>query len=210
MRKLVVIWVIFSGMVTMAQAQNTPVAEIFAGYSLDHAALQIQAPGQANASTTHGNFYGWNASLTVNPHSWLGVMFDVSGLYGRVSSFNTIELPPPCGPCTQPFNNIVHHMYTVALGPQLSFRRQKVTLFAHGMVGGAKTTEDVPSLDTFTPTRRQTDFSVAVIGGGGADIAMSQRFALRIQPDYLGTQLVSGRHNGFRLSTGIVVRLGEL
>jgi hypothetical protein len=101
-------------------------------------------------------------------------------------------------------------MYTVALGPQLALRRKRVTLFVHGLVGGANTTEDVPSLDTFTPTRRQTDFSVAVIGGGGADIAISQRFAFRIQPDYLRTRPVSGTHNGFRLATGIVVRLGEL
>lgn len=208
MQRLLVVWVLFSGVGIMAQAQDTPVVEIFAGYSFDRAALHIQVPGGANVGPAHGNFYGWNASLTVNPHSRLGLMIDASGLYGRVSSFNIIELPPPCAPCSQPFNNTIHRMYTFALGPQVSIRRQKVTLFAHGLVGGAQTTEDVPSPDTFTQTRRQTDFSVAVIGGGGADIAISQRFALRIQPDYLRTHPVSGTHNGFRLSIGIVVRLG--
>jgi hypothetical protein len=41
--------------------------------------------------------------------------------------------------------------------------------------------------------------------GGGVDIALSHRFALRIQPDYLKTEILGRKQNNFRASAGMVL-----
>lgn len=68
MRKMWFIFAIVLCLPLSAAAQETPKAEVFAGYSYFRGDLDA-------------NFHGWNFSVAGNPNKWLGVVGDVSGHY---------------------------------------------------------------------------------------------------------------------------------
>jgi opacity protein-like surface antigen len=176
-------------------AQETPKVELFGGYSF------------ANASfISRVNVNGWNLSGTVNLNRWFGVTMDFGGLYG----ISTTTILPFV---TTSFDG---HVHTFLAGPQFSFRREKVTPFGHFLLGGARLA-GTATLSFPTPppipivpgsvSVSNSGFSLAV--GGGVDYKISQRFAWRVQTDYLQTGFSGGRQDNLRLSTGIVFRFGE-
>ena len=113
-------------------------------------------------------------------------------------------------------------------GPEFTFRRiAKVTSFVHGLFGIAARHYYTPSDDAQSPRDvLAVDYGFASAFGGGVDITLSRRWALRAaQFDYLLTHLAhdqpqlspikdqlpsleSWQHN-YRLSFGMVVRLGN-
>ncbi len=99
-------------------------------------------------------------------------------------------------------------MHTFTAGPQLTIRQDKVTVFAHALFGGAHIREDlVIDNHPLSPGISSTNFAFLV--GGGVDIALSHRFAVRIQPDYLKTEILGRKQNNFRASMGLVFRFGQ-
>jgi hypothetical protein len=101
------------------------------------------------------------------------------------------------------------HAYTFLFGPQISFRTERFTPFAHALFGAAHTTENVsgPFLPPGLPLSISlSDTGCATALGGGVDLGLSRRFAWRIQGDYLQSRVFSATQNNFRLSTGIVFR----
>jgi opacity protein-like surface antigen len=177
-------------------AQETPKVELFGGYSF------------ANASfISRVNVNGWNLSGTVNLNRWFGVTTDFGGLYG-------ISTTTILSSVTTSFDG---HVHTFLAGPQFSFRREKVTPFGHFLLGGARLagTATLSFLIPLPPipiipgpvSVSNSAFSLAV--GGGVDYEICQRFAWRVQTDYLQTGFSGGRQDNFRLSTGIVFRFGE-
>ena len=112
-------------------------------------------------------------------------------------------------------------------GPELVFRGpRKATPFLHMLFGIAARHYYTPSGDPQSPRNvLAVDFGFASALGGGVDIAVSRRWALRVgQFDYLLTHLAhdqpqfspiedqlpaigAWQHN-FRFSAGVVVRLG--
>jgi opacity protein-like surface antigen len=83
-----------------AAAQEHPKGELFGGYQFIH----IQPDNNAS---------GWNAAITGNLGSWLGVTADFSGAYKNGGTFHTIMA-----------------------GPVFSVRKsEKVTPFVHALVG---------------------------------------------------------------------------
>jgi hypothetical protein len=46
-------------------------------------------------------------------------------------------------------------------------------------------------------------------GGGGADFALSERAAIRVQADYLMTRFLNARQDNIQLSGGLVIRIGK-
>src|SRR5436305_626340 len=90
-----------------APAQDAPKAELFVGYSY----LRVNPTGLDGVNT-----HGWEASLDYNFTKHFGLKGDFSGDYC-------------CGGD--------QHVRTYMGGPQVSWRSEKVTVFVHGLVGGA-------------------------------------------------------------------------
>ena len=110
MRKfLVCALVVFS----TAGAYGAPKAEVFGGYQSTH------FDGGPNAN-------GWNAAITGNLNSWLGVTADVSGVYPTGFDFTT---------------------YT--FGPQISAPLPVIKPFAHLLLGGARLSAGGNSINGF-------------------------------------------------------------
>ncbi len=171
-----------------AQA-DYPKAEVFGGYSFF----------RANPDAL--NLHGWNASVTGNISSWLGVEGDFSGHYGSPRVFG-IGIP---------YVDVSSH--TFMAGPKFSYRTESVTPFAHFLIGGARA-----STGAFGVT--VSDTALATVVGGGIDININDTFAIRaVQADYLMTRFKTNpqiffsgldeRQNNFRISAGIVIKLGK-
>ncbi|HEX7962490.1 MAG TPA: hypothetical protein VF493_21435 [Terriglobales bacterium] len=105
--------------------------------------------------------------------------------------------------------------YSFLSGPRLSYRRGRVTPFAHGLVGWArsldytKTTYNATNLTFTVPYGNQ----LGAAAGGGMDYWITPRIALRTQGDYFLTQPdgTLGFHmtNNFRIVGGIVFTFGS-
>jgi hypothetical protein len=153
----------------------------------------------------HGNLQGWNVSAAMNANRWFGVVGDFGGYYGNATG-GTLFKPPDCVLCTTNFGATVHSVHTFVGGPQLVHREGNIAFFGHTMFGVARTKAD--QFTGFSANQPQTDTSFAMILGGGFDFGMSQHLALRVQPDYLGTRAGGTWNNNFRISAGLVFRLG--
>jgi opacity protein-like surface antigen len=160
-------------------------------------------PAAGNGS---GVLNGWNFSAAVNANRWIGVVVDFGGYYGSPTKGTTFK-PANCVLCTSNFTGILHNMHTFTAGPQLSIRQDTVTVFAHALFGGAHIREDLVINNSTSARISSTNFAFLV--GGGVDIALSHRFAVRIQPDYLKTEILGRRQNNFRASSGVVFRFGQ-
>jgi opacity protein-like surface antigen len=113
---------------------------------------------------------GWSAAVSGNLSQWFGLTADFSGAYKDGG-----------------------HIYTYMVGPTFSARTERVTAFAHALLGGASSGSD-------------SAFSMAM--GGGIDVNPGDHFSIRlIQADWL-----LFRSGGFtdrknaRVSAGIVLR----
>ena len=203
MHKLAAVMAVLLAVGLSTQAQDAPKAEVFTGYSFMSAGFPFSTdPAAGNA---RGVLHGWNFSAAVNPNRWIGVVADFGGYYG--SPTKTILFKPAnCVLCTGNVTGILHNMYTFTAGPQVSIRHDSVTVFAHALFGGAHIREDLFGV---TPSANVSSTNFAFLVGGGADIALSHGIALRIQPDYLKTEILSRKQNNFRFSTGLVFRLGQ-
>jgi opacity protein-like surface antigen len=187
------------------QAQDAPKVEVFTGYSFMSAGFPFSTdPAAGNGS---GVLNGWNFSAAVNANRWIGVVADFGGYYGSVTKGTTFK-PANCVLCTSDFTATLHNMHTFTAGPQLSIRQDSVTVFAHALFGGAHIREDL-GINISPPATSISSTNFAFLVGGGADIALSQRFALRIQPDYLKTEILGRKQNNFRVSAGLVFRFGQ-
>lgn len=204
MRRGCAVLVVLFALGLNGQAQDAPKVEVFTGYSFMSAGF----PFSTDPAAGHGSgvLNGWNFSAAVNANRWIGVVADFGGYYGPVTKGNLFK-PANCVLCTSDFTGILHNMHTFTAGPQLSIRQDAVTVFAHALFGGAHIREDLV-INNFTSDRiSSTNFAFLV--GGGVDIALSHRFVLRIQPDYLRTEILARKQNNFRASTGLVFRFGQ-
>lgn len=145
------------------------------------------------------NLNGWNASVAGNITRYFGVVGDVSGHYANGSFLDG-------------------NSYTFLGGPQFSFRTSRLTPFAHALFGVSRVSTGL-GLFGFNLGASQSDLAMAF--GGGLDLNLSDRFAIRaIQADYFpvrsgGTFLNNFRLpfsigsdfvNNFRFSAGIVIK----
>lgn len=184
---------LFAGLITVlapaSNAQDTPRAELFGGYSY------FRAEG--------GNsLHGWNASIAANVNDWFGVVADFGGHYGNESL--RVTVPDDIFIDAESSNNV----HTFLFGPRFSYRKHRtLTPFAHALVGASRSHVEA-TVDTpiFSTRISDTDTDFAAAFGGGLDARISDRFAFRVfQADYLPT----GRNENFRLSTGVVIRFGQ-
>ena len=89
-------------------------------------------------------------------------------------------------------------LHDFMFGPQFSLRRSKVTFFVHGL-GGVSHGSAPGASDT----------AGAFAAGGGLDWKVSKHVSWRVaQADYVGTRFGGVFQHDFRLSTGLVWRIG--
>jgi hypothetical protein len=177
---LMVSLLLISALEVAAQENAYPRLEVFGGVSY------LPADG---SDYPRKNSVGFQISTTGNVTSWFGILGDFGGQYSHVSDL---------GPA-QPGLSTNTSVYEYLVGPRFTKRTQRVNLFVNALVGVASGRSGIGFSDS----------ELAFGGGGGFDINISRRFAVRpLQVDYIGSFADMVEHN-MRFSAGIVVRLGQ-
>lgn len=177
------------------EPRSMPRFEAFAGYSYfaaDPFSVGSRAP-----------LHGWEANLTINAARWLGFVADFGGNYGTAHIPVSVPTPfptcPPFCPLTTGTFPVTTHMYTYVFGVRLPYRKwDKFTPFADLLYGRAHVSGQEQGTS-------EIDTKGAVSGGLGVDYAISQRFAWRVEGDYVRTHFFRLNQNNYRVSTGIVL-----
>lgn len=124
--------------------------------------------------------HGWGASFTGNLGPRVGLVAEFSGNYKGIDF--------------GPFD-ISTRTYTYLFGPRFSYRTDAATVFGHVLVGGATLQIEDAS-----------DTNFALAAGGGVDVNVSNRFAIRAaQIDYIPIFAGDTIHN-FRYMGGVVIK----
>jgi hypothetical protein len=157
---------------------------------------------------------GWDASFGVNATSWLGLVLEGGQYFG--TSKIPRGTPAPFPPCpnfcpggSSTYFDVSTREYNFLYG--LHFARRKYErwtpfaelLYGHQGVRGVATGNGATATEVGTGR--------ALVAGGGADLKISPRFALRFKADYLQTGtnfslLGKEKQDNFRFSMGIVIR----
>jgi len=171
----------------VAAAQN-PRFTIFAGYSYGNTPL---------ASAQRSNLHGYEASIEgFRFRHWLTLIADGSAHYGwNEFPISCVTVPV----CTPAVPDVRVREYNMLGGPQVSKFRGNIRLFAHAMGGATHTT--VQTSGFF-----DSSWGWTIAAGGGADYKWRGPFSIRVQGDYLRTNLFNTTQNMIRAATGIVVR----
>lgn len=170
--------------------QSSDRLEVFGGYSYVNQDFSLTGPHGLN---------GWNASATFKAIRHVGVVADFAGYY---PGFNV-----GCSGCGQSAK-----IYTVLFGPQVSFSAGRVRPFARFLLGDSHVhtaMDGLPDSHTFSSNN-----SLTFGAGGGVDVRLTRRFALRGQVDWLHNRFQTQDNqrsneiipNVARISTGIVFR----
>ncbi len=140
-----------------------------------------------------GNFHGWNASLTGNVNKWFGLTADFSGHYGGAIDEDGFDER--------------QRAHSYLFGARFSARRKRVMPFAHTLVGASTLKTE---LTGFGQRFLFSDTGFALVLGGGLDIEINDRVAIRaIQLDYLRTNFFNETQNKGRIAFGVVFRFGK-
>lgn len=137
--------------------------------------------------------HGWDGSVAFNANRWLGVVAEVGGQYTSIDTPDSSE-------------RIRTH--TFLFGPRFNARRGRhVTPFAHALFGAAH--NDARAREAGLDLHF-TDNSFALALGGGLDVRLSRRVAVRaFQLDYLRTSFFGETQHKGRITFGLVLRLGS-
>ena len=151
---------------------------------------------------------GGSTSLALNFNRHFGIVGDFGG-------FNdTRLLLTGAGPSV---NDQIDKgtVFTYMGGPRLSFRGDRVTPFVQVLAGGIHASEITISGCTAACTLLPSANAFALTAGGGLDIRIHHRLALRLfQAEYMMTRFddlstgSTANQNDIRLSTGLVFRYG--
>jgi opacity protein-like surface antigen len=193
------VFIVFLMTITAAGvAQPVPKFDLFGGYSFGHIST-------GDIANPHANLNGWDVSPTYNLNRWFGIVAEGSGLYGskELSPATRIIFVCSQAPCPPPISvgarTLSQQIYTYSLGPRFYFRNQtRYTPFARALFGGGYISE---------PT--QNNGSSVFTAGGGVDIALTPRMALRTQTDVLRNRFFHQNGVDFRLATGLVFHFGQ-
>jgi opacity protein-like surface antigen len=131
-----------------------------------------------------GNSHGVQASIAGNLNRWLGFVMDVGAQHSS-------KIQPFVG------GTVKTTLYEYLAGPRFSIRTPPLNVFVHALVGGASGRTDIESF---------SDTELAIGLGGGVDIHLNKRIAIRaIQVDYFGS-FADTLENNARVGTGIVFK----
>ena len=140
---------------------------------------------------------GFGGSLFCNVKSWIAIGGDFGALFG--STTDTVGTTKV---------DVSLHRQTYLGGPQFKFyQNDKVKVFGRSLFGVVHDTTKITIGST------TTDFSANAFAwdvGGGVDMIINNHIAIRpIQVDYMRTHFGGEWQNNYRLSAGVVIRLGK-
>lgn len=194
-----------------AKAQNTPVVDLFGGYSY----LRTDRTGSATSVGVDGaNLHGWETSVSVGLRERIGILSSFSGHYG--------DLTGNVGPV--PGKAKSSSFYTFLFGPEYVVKRSPRVGIAVHVAGGIVRTGDArlelqqplvppppligPEAAPITSIRIGDDTTAAFGAGGSIDIRLTDRLSYRIVKPELIVTFSPNRYFA-RLSTGLVFHLGR-
>jgi len=128
------------------------------------------------------SLHGGEASLALRLTRWIAVEADVSAHYGSELGISTSRL-------------------FFLGGPRFAYRARSVSVFTHYLAGGARSRAGITILGVDI-TESRTDFAMAF--GGGLDVRMSDRWAIRAQADYVLVRADGATQREPRFSAGAV------
>jgi opacity protein-like surface antigen len=176
-----VLWIIPAILVlcVSARAQETPAWEIGGGYSYLHANMNNN-----NFTGPQFDLSGGHATVSENLNNWFGGRIEFNAFNGSVLGTNV-------------------SMETITYGPVFSYRKfERFTPFGHVQLGAVHAGEGYLGIS-------KGAFKFAMTGGGGVDVNLNRRLAVRFQGDYLMTRFLDLRQDNLQFSSGLVVRFGR-
>lgn len=128
---------------------------------------------------------GGRSSVAFNANNWFSVAGDVGAYVGHIpESFNG---------------------ETYMVGPRFTYRRlPRAVPFVQALFGGSHFSESTGGI-----TGGGNQFAFAIGGGDDIGLGSSQKFALRLEGDYVGIRSGGSITPAARLSVGIVYRIGN-
>ena len=178
---IVITVLLLAAMVRPVLAQDHPSVDVFGGYSL------LPANGDDFPRQTS---HGFQAAVTGHLSGWFGVVGDVGAQFNTATNL---------GPGFQ--GRVAKSaVWQYLVGPRFTVRMERVDVFGHGLFG-ISTGDAGPGFEGFS------DSGLTFGGGGGMDVRLSRRLAVRAQFDLLGSfaDIVEGN---LRFAAGAVVRFG--
>ena len=191
-----------------AQAQKTPDIEVFGGLSYLNVAGYYEREHFANLAT----------GVTFNVNKHFGLAADAGLPFaGPSQTFQSLVVGLPFR--RPPFVELgrqTTRTTTALFGPRFFLRRERITLSAHGLAGVVRTrnSSEFSNVSVFGRPLGTSSFSYsentfAYAGGGGVDLNINSRFAIRVmQADYIRAR-IEKTGNQVRLQSGVVVRFGR-
>jgi len=160
-----------------SSAQEVPRFQVFGGYT--HLRFDSTTLGFADYSNLNGGKIG----LTFNLTPYFGVAGEVAGGWGSPLK-----------------------VYDGLVGPQLSYRKWKGTVFGQVLFGKAKAHVNIVNING-----PATSSGRAIAFGGGVDFPVTPHFSVRlIQAEYLTTHTFQTDQNNLQLSTGLIYQIGHV
>ncbi|MCS7080914.1 MAG: porin family protein [Chloracidobacterium sp.] len=167
-----------------AYAQDVPQGELFAGFT--YARLNDLTPRSPSQDA-----FGFNLQGVYNVNRVLGIVGDFGAHYDNATN-----------------------LYTFMAGPRVNLRSDRLTPFAHVLLGGARASR-VP-VSGSRPLRFDGDGGFAMAVGGGLDVKVSDIVSLRpIQGEYMFTKIggsgsvLRDTQSHLRLSFGVNFTFGK-
>ena len=198
----------------LVQAQKIPDVEVFGGVSYLNARGFYEREHFLNAAT--------GVTLRVNKHFGLAAEGGLP-LAGPSETSSSIFRTRDLGLIVTTTSRKTETS-TALFGPRFFLPRGKMTLFAHGLAGVIRTTSEYSvtssarglppgggplSFPVLPTTFRYSENTFAYGFGGGIDLDLNRRFAIRLmQADYLRAR-IEPTGNQLRLQSGVVVRFGN-
>jgi hypothetical protein len=194
--------------VGFAQSSDYNKVEFYGGYSHNRVDTGIDdsEPELSDIVNEREGFNGFNASITGNVTRYVGLKLDVAGHF-KNKRF-------PFGNTTGGID-IDSSVFNVLGGVQLKDNANEgsVKPFAHALVGAARARNKVTfsgGCIAIVPSPCQnftdTDTGLAGVIGGGIDIRLNDKIAIRaVQFDYNPTRVFDATQHNFRIGAGIVI-----
>lgn len=130
---------------------------------------------------------GWNLAVDWSFGKTFMAVLDESAQYGKLNGTSVRQ-------------------FWVSAGPAVAFGRDKrAAVFVHAFAGLVRSIRAI-EVEGVSISVQESDFGTMF--GGGTDIKMSRKFAFRLQGDYEIVFADLGTETGYRLSAGIVFRMG--
>lgn len=196
------------GMALPVKAQDTSKFNVYVGYDYVHAQVSNTSFGAPSGFSTL-NFNGGSIQGAYNVLPYLAAVAEFGGYYEAAS--------PVFGGSYGPAG-VISYMF----GPRLNISRGRVSPYVQVLMG-ASTLGPAIASKTGAQLNSGTDTEFSMTAGGGVDVALSRRIAIRpAQVEYYLTRFytctlgppaanctgIVRSQNNFRFSAGVVFRFG--